>query len=176
VPMNILGDFQIIHFAKFNSNKFTIDQLYTIKINNSETTYIIKCDTKLLLYHIYTNPLLYRKISVEGCIIIDVAFSMSGSEAIVESYYSVMKTHRKDGGQHNDTLDMRTLVDWSLPAPINCPKTVTKIGAVYRCGSAKGRVGRHRTPVLTGRLYSSNQVSKVVDRIANRKVKFPYFD
>ena len=56
----------------------------------------------------------------ECCIAIVVALAMSGSEAVVESYYSVMKTESMVGGQSNDTLTQRTNVDWSFPMPLQC--------------------------------------------------------
>ena len=48
-------------------------------------------------------------------VVLGVALAISGSQAVVESYYGhhpVMNTHSKAGGQLNDTLVQRTNVDW----------------------------------------------------------------
>ena len=52
---------------------------------------------------------------------------MSGSEAAVESYYSVTKTQKIEGGQLNDTLVERTNVDWCFPIPVQCEETVKDV-------------------------------------------------
>jgi hypothetical protein len=43
----------------------------------------------------------------------DICMSMGGSEAVCESFYSVMATQRQVG-QSNSTFEDRTLVDWSI--------------------------------------------------------------
>ena len=67
----------------------------------------------------------------ECCIAIDVALAMSGSEAVVESCYSVMKTQSMVGGQSNDTLVQRTNVDWSFPMPLQCQETIKDVETLY---------------------------------------------
>jgi hypothetical protein len=50
---------------------------------------------------------LYNAIGLEACACLDIALAKGGTEAIVESYYSVMKSQTMSGGQHNDTLGLR---------------------------------------------------------------------
>ena len=45
--------------------------------------------------------------------------SVSGCEAIAEVFYSLVTTHKKSGGQSNDILIQREIVNWSIPDPIN---------------------------------------------------------
>jgi hypothetical protein len=60
------------------------------------------------VYHsIYTDERLFNEIGCEGCITIDIALAKGGTEAIVESYYSVMKSQKMCGGQCNATLALR---------------------------------------------------------------------
>lgn len=59
------------------------------------------------VYHsIYTDESLFNEIGCEGCITIDIALAKGGTEAIVESYYSIM-TSQMCGGQCNVTLALR---------------------------------------------------------------------
>ena len=48
-------------------------------------------------------------------IIYDVGLAKGGSEAIVESIYSVMKSQQHDGSLSNSVLVARTSIDWHLP-------------------------------------------------------------
>ena len=50
---------------------------------------------------------------------------MSGSEAVVESFYSVMNSQKKAGGQLNDTLVQRTNIDCCFPFPMQCRETIS---------------------------------------------------
>ena len=40
---------------------------------------------------------LAAKIGREGCAVLDFAFNLGGTEAVCESFYSVVETQRKDG-------------------------------------------------------------------------------
>ncbi|CAB4020645.1 Hypothetical predicted protein [Paramuricea clavata] len=59
----------------------------------------------------------YSKLGKEICLVIDIALAKGGPETIVESFYSLMKCHKKAGGQNNKNLSLRTKLDWSLPGP-----------------------------------------------------------
>ena len=55
------------------------------------------------------------------CVTLHVVLAKGGPGTIVESLYSVVASQRMDGGQSNDTLVPRTLVDWSLPSVVAVP-------------------------------------------------------
>ena len=67
----------------------------------------------------------------ECCIALDLALAMSGCEAVVESYYSVMNTQSKAGGQLNETLVQRTNVDWCFLMPMQCEETIKDVATLY---------------------------------------------
>ena len=46
---------------------------------------------------IYTDEQLYHSIGTEGCTVIDVTMAMGGTEAVVESFYSVLKSQEQSG-------------------------------------------------------------------------------
>ena len=105
--------------------------------------------------------------------------AMGGSEAIVESYYSVMNSQRKDGGQDNEALDMRTLIDWSLLPVIKCPETVRSIAKIYRSGNTKANISRHHTLIFADKqdiTHEKYKVSKVVDNQLNSTKGLPFFN
>ena len=68
----------------------------------------------------YTNDEVYDRVGREMCVVIDICAGMSGSEAVVKSYYSVMATQTKPGGQLNESLVQRTNIDWCFPSVNQC--------------------------------------------------------
>lgn len=125
----------------------------------------------------YNCSQIYRSMGKEACIALDVALASGGCEAIVEGFYSVMKTHKKCGGQSNKTLVHRAVVDWCLPNVTSCPKTIKAIAKLHAKGNTKLGVSAHRSALLTdfrGRTTKSHNVSKVVDRLSVEVPRCPH--
>ena len=51
-------------------------------------------------------------------LVLDIALSKGGTEAVAESIYSVIGTQMQAGGQDHNTLIDRTIVDWYLPTAV----------------------------------------------------------
>ena len=49
----------------------------------------------------YNNQIVFESLGKELCISLDVALPGSGCEAVVEGFYSVVATHKKNGGRGN---------------------------------------------------------------------------
>ncbi len=154
---------------------------FNVILENSEIEEIYKfiyedkvCTTRLdypsVFATLYTNEEMYSFVGREMCIAIDIAMAMSGSEAVVESYYSVMKSQKKDGGQNNKTLVERTNVDWCFPNPLQCQETINEVAALYLDGDAEVGLPKHQVPIFLddrGRyLNKYMHGSKVLDRLA----------
>lgn len=162
------GDFTITEFSPFlESGCFCLEHDFSIKLSNSDDRLRVQLDEEKLWEQIYKNEAFYTAIGPEACIILDFAFSLGGSEAVVESYYSVMTAHRKDGGLENENLDMRTMLDWSLPPVLSCPNFIKEVALVHRQGDVKGKVSKHRNPVFCDpkeRALNKYTFSKVLDK------------
>lgn len=48
-----------------------------------------KLNEEAVYKSIYTDDILYNAIGVEGCVAMDIAMAKGGTEAVLESYYSV---------------------------------------------------------------------------------------
>jgi hypothetical protein len=70
----------------------------------------------------YTVEALYNRAGQVAMTALDVALSMGGSEAIVESFYSIMDTQRQVR-QHHETLEVRSIMDWATENVLNCMLT-----------------------------------------------------
>ena len=120
---------------------------------------------------LYTNEAIYQAAGKEFCIALDVALAMSGSEAVVESYYFVMNTQSKAGDQLNDTLTQRTNVDWCFPMPLQCVETIREVASLYLDGNKEIGLPRHQIPVFVDeRSRALNKYAhgnKVLDRLVS---------
>ena len=92
----------------------------------------------------YTNEKLYSSAGKELCIALDVALGSSGCEAVVEGFYSLVKAHTQSGGQLNEVLMERAVVDLILPNPISCPEIVGEMTKLYIEGD-KERLKPHQS-------------------------------
>ena len=122
----------------------------------------------------YTKDCVYEAAGRELCIALDVALGMSGTEAVVESYYSVMKAQSQVGGQKNDTLAMRTNADWLLPLPIQCPHTMAHMAKMHLHGDSEAGVKAHRSNAffdVRARAASKYTRGKFLDRLSRKTSK-----
>lgn len=120
----------------------------------------------------FTTSMLYCDAEIFNClgqdarIVLDVALAPSGCEAIVEGFYSAIKPHAKSGGQSNNVLMERAVVDWALPHQFACPQTITNIGKLYTSGNQKLGIRKHRSAALFDvreRAVRKYHVCKVTD-------------
>ncbi len=87
-------------------------------------------DEEAVVKILYTNSLVYEEAGPIAMTAFDIAMSMGGSEAICESFYSVMNT-QKQMGQHNSTLEDRTLVDWSTSNVLSSENIIAEAAKLY---------------------------------------------
>ena len=60
---------------------------------------VYKC--RSFLNELYTNPIIYTNLGLEICICMDIGLAKGGTESIVESFHSAMKSQTMYGGQSN---------------------------------------------------------------------------
>ena len=75
-----------------------------------------------------------NKAGKVAMIAFDIALSMAGSEAIVESFYSVMDTRRQVRQVHT-MLENRTILDWATSNVLNLEQIISKAAKLYVKGS-----------------------------------------
>ena len=92
---------------------YDIDDFCEFHYGNNMCT--ARFDEMSVFSSMYVNEEIYEIIGQEMCIAVDIALGMSGSEAVVESYYSVMGSQTMPGGQLNNTIVQRTNIEWCLP-------------------------------------------------------------
>ena len=72
-------------------------------------------DEPVLIETLYNVKEIYSRIGREFMIALDVALATGGSEAIVESFYSVMDVQKQRCHQSNPIMELRAKINWLLP-------------------------------------------------------------
>lgn len=96
-----------------------------------------------IIQMLYCDPTFFEAVGREFCIIFDILYAKAGTEAIAESFYRVMETQEKDGGQSQNVLIMRTNVDWCLAPLIQCENSLSAMADLYIKGDESLGLKRH---------------------------------
>lgn len=151
----------------------SLDQIFVLSFEDGSFEKAMLSES-LFVEALYNDEATYKRFGQEVCIAIDVALGASGCEAIVEGFYSVVGLHFKNGGQLNDNLVKRAIVDWCLPQPVACREAVKKIAALYLEGDEKAGLKHHRqVGFFDPRQRAQRDVSKVVDRLTHDQGRCP---
>ena len=155
---------------------FHLDPIYHARFSYSDETHLVRFNEEYFYTLFFTESQFHEDVGKELCLVLDVALGASGCEAVVEGFYSLMKAHKKAGGQSNDVLMSRSIVDWALPHPISCPEAVKEITMLFLNGDG-GELKKHRTSKFFGNgRRKSHNISKVVDRLEDQQKRFPFLE
>ena len=165
---------QLIQFSEINKDIFRKYFILKFSCGNVIEAFI---DEELIIKLFYTNKYIYEALGQECCLALDIALATSGCEAVVEGFYSVVKSHSKSGGQSNKVLMERAVVDWAIPNPVSCPHVMLEIGNMYTKGNREYNIPKHRIPIYFDnreRASGKFKVSKVVDRLTIEPPRCPF--
>ena len=110
-----------------------------------------------------------------SCIILDIALSKGGPEAIAESFYATMRNQQQPGGQGNNTLTMRSKLSWCLPSLRLCDEIIRESIKIYQEGDG-GDIKRHRKNIFASNRNTDYNVSKVIDRVDENEGRCPFLN
>ena len=169
----LVGDSYVEYFnlQKNSCSVFELSSKFKVKLNTHSEPFLVTLNESNLYKFIYTNEGLFNDIGKAGCIILDFSFSIGGSEAISETYFGVMNT-QKQSSQDNDTLDMRTLINFTMGDVSSCPEAIANIAKTYTDGDLAHKAAKHRANIFVDkrqRTLNKYVVSKAVDNIRNKK-------
>lgn len=120
----------------------------------------------------YSNKEIYHIAKPPTCIILDIILAKGGPEAIVESFYSTMRSQQQSGGQSNDTLVRRTKLSWCLPSLKQCDDIIAESIKLYHKGDKQFK--GHRGNEFFSERAKDYNVSKVVDRVDSETGRCPF--
>ena len=91
-----------------------------------------------LVVQMYINPKVFDMLSLETCVCHDICMAKGGTEAVVESFYSLITA------QANNTLALRTKLEWVVPPFIKASKFVSGTAKIYLNGDKEFLLKPHQ--------------------------------
>lgn len=160
------------HFTSLERDKSVgIRQRFIVTLLNGTKVKAVLDEPKLI-ETLYTVENIYTKLGPEFMLSLDIAIASGGSEAIAESFYAVMDTQPQQCHQSNKIMELRTKIDWLVPYIGNNTDNLVE-------GIAEQYLQRHSSPLLRDprsikNFFKRDRKSKVIHRIKNMPVKYPY--
>lgn len=156
-------------------SEFDLMEKYDV-ILSDDTSFMVAFEEDNFIQEMYTNEAVYGSIGKEFCVIFDVFYGKTGTEAVVESFYRVVEAQEQDGGQHLETLGDRAKVDWRLPAVVSCQRAVKEMATMHIDGDKEHNRKKHRIPVFRDprSIRKNDGMSKVITRIATTEPPLPF--
>lgn len=166
----------IISFMQSSSPKFSLSEVFKVEFSNSEKMKIL-FDEQAFIESLYTDSSFYSVVGQEFCLIFDIFYAKSGTEAVAESFYQVVEKQEMEGGQTMGVLMNRAKIDWRLPSVIQCESALTEIAKLHINGDKELGLARHFIPLYRDRRSwqkHQGEMSKVLKRISRARPKLPF--
>ena len=125
-----------------------LDAQFYVTFFGGERKYHVQLDESAVIKSIYADEDVFNLLGKELCLVIDIALAKGGPEAVVETYYSVVKSQQQAGGQTNENLSLRAKLDWSLPNILQSETMVKEVSELYIQGCKDKGLKKHVVPVL----------------------------
>ena len=135
---------------KSSLSQFSLSEVFQVEFTNSKKMKVL-FDEQIFIESLYTDSSLYSVLGQEFCLIFDIFYSKSGTEAVAESFYRVVEKQEMEGGQTMGILMNRVKIDWCLPSVIQCESALTEIAKLYINGGKELGLSRHHIPLYRDR-------------------------
>uniref|UniRef100_A0A1I8FS65 SET domain-containing protein n=1 Tax=Macrostomum lignano TaxID=282301 RepID=A0A1I8FS65_9PLAT len=122
----------------------------------------------------YADPDVFQRAGPATCALLDFALHRGGTEAIVESFYSTMRSQQQQGGQTNDTLQLRAKLAWLLP-PMGgdaCEEFLDDSAKLFFKGDKSRGIRPHWSPFFAAK--TKDAIGKVLQRRAAAVSRVPF--
>ena len=73
-----------------------------------------------VIHALYTDSSFYSLVGQEFCLLFDIMYAKTGTEALAESFYRVVEKQEMEGKQSLDVVALRSKIDWCLPPVLQC--------------------------------------------------------
>lgn len=168
----------VLCVQKFNiasTPKFALADVFDVSLSNGDN-FLVSLQEDEIIKALYNDAEFYSAVGQSFCILFDIMYAKTGTEAVVESFYRVVEKQEMDGGQHIDILGARSKVDWCLPPVIQCEGALREMAKLYIDGCRESGLPRHYVPVYTHhrRRKYTHGPSKVLKRLQKAEVKLSF--
>ena len=157
--------------ASSETREFSLCDVYDITLSNKDT-YTVVLQEQEIIQALYNDASFYSRVGQEFCIIFDIMYAKTGTEAVAESFYRVVEKQEMDGGQSIQVLANRAKVDWCFPPILQCEKALLEMTKLCINGDSTLGLKRHHIPVYKSK--QSSDTSIVLKRISSASARLPF--
>ena len=176
IPKNLTQPgVRVVEFESTMPEVFTLAEVFTVRFSNGDEK-TVSLQEHAVIEALYTDTDFYTLVGQEFCIIFDIMYAKTGTEAVVESLYRVVEKQEMDGGQSISTLAARAKIDWCFPSLIQCDAALESMAKLYIEGDKELSLSRHYVPVYKDKRSVRNlsKLSIVLERMKGEEVKLPF--
>ena len=137
---------KITSFVKSSLPQFSLYEVFTAEFTNSEKMEIL-FDEQIFIESLYTDSSFYSVVGQGFCLVFDIFYAKSGTEAVAESFYRVVEKQEMEGGQSLGVLMNHAKIAWCLPSVIQCESALTEIAKLYINGDKELGLAQHFIPL-----------------------------
>ena len=132
---------------------FSLTEVFQVKLSCG-TTLDVVLQEDAVIHALYTDSSLYSVVGQEFCLLFDIMYAKTGTEALAEK-------QKMEGKQSLDVLALRSkIVDWCLTPVLQCDVALTEMERLY-IGDKKHGPKKHYVPI-----YRDKVKSKIISLIA----------
>ena len=163
----------VVEFSKSDPTVFSLAEVFRVQLSCGTTLEVV-LEEDAIIHALYTDSSFYTLVGQEFCLLFDIMYAKTGTEAVAESFYRVVEKQEMEGKQSLDVLALRSKIDWCLPPVLQCDSALTEMAHMYIEGDKKRGLKKHYVPVYRDK--RSKIVSLIVPRLSIKlKRRLPNF-
>ena len=95
-------------------SEFSLTEIFQLKLCDGSAFRVV-LQEQFLVEALYTDSQFYSEVGQQFCIVFDIFYSKTGTEAVAESLYRVVEKQEMNGGQSISVLGNRAKIHWCFP-------------------------------------------------------------
>ena len=141
---------RLTKFVEGKQQKFTLSDVFVVELSNDTKMHVL-FEEEVLINFLYTDSSFYSAVDQEFCLVFDIFYAKSGTEAVVESFYWVVDNQEMGGVQSTQVLMKCAKVDCCFPSVLQCDSAHRAMANMYINGDKERGLSRHHIPVFKDR-------------------------
>ena len=110
---------------------FSLTEIFQLKLSDGSAFRVV-LQGQFLIEALYTDSQFYNEVGQQFCIVFDIVYSKTGTEAGAESLYRVVEKQEMNGGQSTSVLGNRAKIDWFFPPiKVRCERALDEMAKLY---------------------------------------------
>ena len=101
--------------TKSTATEFSLAEIFCVELSNGEALQAVMQEDAIIKA-LYTDSSFYAIIGNEFCLLFDIMYAKTGTEAVAESFYRVVEKKEMEGGQSLPVLASCAKIDWCFPS------------------------------------------------------------